>query len=418
MNEAVLDKSTRLGESMADEQAHLDARVLVVFGTIPLLGHERGNIQVFNALKKRGADALFVTNKGYGHEMIQPELDRLGHRWTTASFPRRFSRGMSLRTWATRLHDTFEGMVEVWKAGRAFKPTHVHAGHMVYFLIMLPAIKLLGVPVVYRLGDAPARHRPLFRFLWRRILIPNVDQFVCVSEYIRKLLIEAGASPEQVRVIYSYPSKRPVDRKPVAVLPFEGRTVLYMGQLTEDKGVDLLVESAIEICRARDDVRFLLAGDYSWQNPFAEALIERVEALGLSDRIQFLGFVEDVPGLLAAADVHVCPSVWEEPLSNTVVEAKRAGVPSVVFPSGGLPELIRTGVDGWICDAKTAASLKHALERMLMLSAVDLSAMGEAAQRSMERLGITERVFAEAWVRVYQQAASSDIHQLPHALRI
>ena len=57
-------------------------RVLVIFGNIPLLGHERGNIQVFNALKERGVEALFVTHKEYGHEVIQPALDRLGHRWT------------------------------------------------------------------------------------------------------------------------------------------------------------------------------------------------------------------------------------------------------------------------------------------------------------------------------------------------
>jgi len=412
MNETISNQSTRPNALPPADQAHehVDARVLVVFGTIPLLGHERGNIQVFNALKKRGVDALFVTHKEYGHEMIQPELDRLGHRWIAATFPRRFSRGMGPGTWATRLRNTLQGLVEFWKAGRAYKPTHVHAGHMTYFLIMLPAIKFFGVPVVYRLGDAPARHRPLFRFLWRRVIIPNVDQFVCVSEYIRGLLIEAGATPEQARVIYSYPSNRPADRTPVSVAPFEGRTVLYMGQLTEEKGVGLLVESAIDICCARDDVRFLIAGDYTWQNPFAEALIERVEALGLSERIQFLGFVEDVPGLLAVADVHVCPSVCDEALSNTVVEAKQAGVPSVVFPSGGLPELIEHEVDGRICEAKTADSLKQALDQMLALPDLTLRTMEEEAQASMERLGITEHAFIDAWARIYRQTSASGGH--------
>jgi glycosyltransferase involved in cell wall biosynthesis len=405
MTETVYNLSSSSSASSPEDQARkeLAARVLVIFGTIPLLGHERGNIQVFNALKQRGVDALFVTNKGYGHEMIQPELDRLGHRWTVASFPPRFSRGMSVGAWKQRLQSTFEGMVEVWRAGRDFRPTHVHVGHMAYFLTMLPAIKLLGVPVVYRIGDAPAQHRPLFEFLWRRVIIPNVDQFVCVSEYIRGLLIDAGAAPEQVRVIYSAPSKRPENREPIAVPPFDGRTFVYMGQLTHDKGVDLLVENALDLCRARPDVRFLLAGDYTYQNPFAEALIERVESEGLADRIQFLGYVEDVPGLLAAADVHICPSVWEEPLSNTVVEAKRSGVPSIVLPSGGLPELIEDGVDGWICDGKSAERLKRALVRSMLLSEADLTTMGEAALASMEKLGINEQAYADAWVSVYQQ---------------
>jgi glycosyltransferase involved in cell wall biosynthesis len=379
-------------------------RVLVVFGNIPLLGHERGNIQVFNALKVRGVDALFVTHKEYGHEVIQPELDRLGHRWDVATYPRLFSRRMSLKTWATRLCSLVRGLVDFWRVGRAYKPTHVHVGHGMHFITLLPAIRLLGVPVVYRLGDAPQQHRPLFRFLWRHVIVPNVTQFVCVSEYIRGLLLEAGTAAEKARVIYSYPSQRPADVAPAPVTPFEGRTVLYMGQITADKGVDLLVEAAIALCRARDDVRFLLAGDYSWQNLFAEGLIQRVEDLGLVDRIRFLGYVEDVPGLLATADLHVCPSVWEEPLSNTLVEAKRAAVPSVVFASGGLPELIDNGQDGWVCEEKTAVSLRSVIGRALSLRKAELEAMGEAARVSMERLGITEKAFTEAWLDVYDRA--------------
>ena len=384
-------------------------RVLVIFGSIPLLGHERGNIQVFNALKERGVEALFVTHKEYGHEHIQPELDRLGHRWTVATYPRLFSRGMNLQTWATRLRSTAQGLIEFWRIGRGFKPTHVHVGHEMHFLMMLPAIRLLGVPVIYRLGDAPQQHRRLFQFLWRHVIIPQVDRFVCVSEYIRDLLIEAGAPPEKVRVIYSYPSKRSADLTlaPVPAEPFDGSTVLYMGQLTSDKGVDLLIEAAVALCRERDDVRFLIAGDYTWQNPFAEALIEQVEALGLAERIRFLGYVEDVPDLLAAADVHVCPSVWEEPLSNTVVEAKKAGLPSVIFRSGGLPELVEHKRDGFVCCEKTAAALRVGIKHYLQAGLAATHEAGACARSSLERLGITEQAFADAWLAVYNEAGNA-----------
>ncbi len=400
--EATLDTAPHDAElQTTSRRPHVATRVLVLFGNIPLLGHERGNIQVFNALKARGVDALFVTHKEWGHESIQPELDRLGHRWDVATFPGLFSRGMSLRTWAKRLGSLAQGAAEFWRIGRDYKPSHVHVGHMMHFLTLLPAIALLRVPVVYRLGDAPQQHRPLFRFLWRRVIVPRVSRFVCVSEYIRSLLLDAGAPPEKVRVIYSYPSQRPADLTPAPVEPFDGRTVLYMGQLSEEKGVDLLVEAAITLCRERDDVRFLLAGDYTWQNPFAEGLMRRVEELGLSDRIRFLGYVEDVPGLLAVADLHVCPSVCAEALSNTVVEAKQAAVPSVVFPSGGLPELVTHGEDGWICEAKTAESLRAGIARFLAMPSEKLERAGEAARGSMERLGVTEEAFADQWVEVY-----------------
>ena len=86
-----------------------------------------------------------------------------------------------------------------------------------------------------------------------------------------------------------------------------------------------------------------------------------------------------------------------------VPEAKQAGVPSVVFASGGLPELIAHGEDGWICEGKTAESLEGAIERFLDLPDVEAEAMGDAARASMERLGITEGAFGDRWVEVYDR---------------
>ena len=392
-------------------------RVLVMLGGIPLWGQERGNIQVFTALRDAGVEALFVTNKAYGHESIQPALDGLGLRWTVGTYPRLVSRGMALRQWAARAREIAEANLDFWRAGRRFRPTHVHVCNEGHFLLLLPAVRALGVPVVYRLGDEPRQHRPLFRRLWRRVILPSVDQWVCISEYVRGKLLAAGADPAKVRVIYNAPPERPEGQAVGGVAaasggedalaalaegPFAGRTVAYMGQLNENKGVHLLVEAALGLCRERDDVRFLIAGDYEWRGSFARGLMAQVEEAGLQDRIRFLGFINDVPSLLALADVHCAPSVWEEPLGNVAVEAKRAGVPSVVFPSGGLPELVvEQGQDGFVCAAKTAEALSDGLRHYLDQPSAELAASKEAAKSSLERLGITGEAFTRAWLAVY-----------------
>jgi glycosyltransferase involved in cell wall biosynthesis len=378
-------------------------RVLVVFGNIPLLGQERGNIQVFSALKERGVDSLFVTNHEYGHLHIQPALEQRGLKWTPANYAGRFSKDKGVKGWLKQIRDILQGSWRLWRIAQRYQPTHIHVANEQFFLCMLPALLLLPIPLTYRLGDKPNQHHWVYRTLWRRVLIPRVDRFVCISSFIKERLLDAGAPEHKTKVIYNYPPERSNDTPDDDVLPapFDGQTVLYMGQLTRDKGVDLLVEAAIALCRERDDVRFLIAGDYSWKNPFAEGLIEQVEQLGLSGRIQFLGYVHDIPGLLAMSDVHVCPSVWEEPLSNVVVEAKQAGVPSVVFPSGGLPELITDGEDGLICEQKTAAVLKANIQRFLEHPALQQRA-GRQAQASLEEMGITKSAFAEAWEEVYE----------------
>ena len=94
--------------------------------------------------------------------------------------------------------------------------------------------------------------------------------------------------------------------------------------------------------------------------------------------------------------------MWEEPLGNVAVEAKKADVPSVVFPSGGLPELVvEQGQDGYVCARKDAEALEAGLRHYLDLSETDLNAAKASARVSLERLGITPEAFTRAWQDVY-----------------
>ena len=121
----------------------------------------------------------------------------------------------------------------------------------------------------------------------------------------------------------------------------------------------------------------------------------------LSSRVVFPGFVEDVPALLRGREVLVAPTLTEEPLGLVVMEAKAAAIPSIVFPSGGLPEMIEHGVDGFVCSDKSVEALAEALA--LYLEDSSLSARhGAAAFRSLDRFGVRE--FADRWLAVYETA--------------
>lgn len=385
----------------------VSARVLVAMGGIPLYGQERGNIAVFEAVQDAGVDALFVTNAAYGHERIQPELDRLGLRWTTGAYPGFWSLRGGPRAWVRQVREVVRGNGDFLRAARAYRPTHVHMMNERYFLNLLPAVWRLGVPVVYRLGDVPRQHRWLFRFVWSRLLIPSVSEFVCISEFVRERLIEAGAPPERTRVIRNAPPDhaRVGDAAVEQGLSPDVRMVSYIGRITEAKGAGLFVEAAMALCAERDDVEFRLAGDYAWQNPFAQRLIEEVRAAGLAERIRFLGFIDDVDGLLAETDVLCVPSLCEEALGNVVQEAKRAGVPSVVFPSGGLPELIaEPGVDGVVCPESTPGALMRGVVHYLDMDPVRRDRSRAAARSSLKTLGLTASTFRAAWASVFASA--------------
>jgi glycosyltransferase involved in cell wall biosynthesis len=149
-----------------------------------------------------------------------------------------------------------------------------------------------------------------------------------------------------------------------------------------------------------------LAGNAKWNPDLINQLQSEVQTLGLEKRICFLGYVSNTHLLFNLADIHVCPSTWDEPSPNVVFESKEAGVPSVVFPVGGIPELIRHQTDGYICRDQTSETLAEAINWMLS-DPQKLSLMGKEARKDYEYRFGRER-FLQQWAKIYQE---TDVNQ-------
>jgi glycosyltransferase involved in cell wall biosynthesis len=129
--------------------------------------------------------------------------------------------------------------------------------------------------------------------------------------------------------------------------------------------------------------------------PFHAALRERAARPDVADRIAFLGWRDDAPELMAGAGVHCCPSRAPEGFGLVVLEAKSAGLPSVVMPSGALPSLVEHRTTGWICETVSAAALAEGLAYFL-IDPERQAAAGDAARASLERFGRDR--FAREWM--------------------
>ena len=377
-----------------------EPRVLVVLGNLALNGQERGNIEVYRSLAGVGVDALFATHAGWGGRHVQPYLDRLGLSWAPVPYARHFTKRMGVPEAVRNVGRVREGSRAFARIVGEYRPTHVHLANPHYALGVLPALRRLDVPVVYRLGDVPTVHS-FYGPLWRRVLTPLVDRFVCISPFVQRAAVASGVPEEKTQVVLSTPPGRPASASdvPADLGDGAGRTVLYVGQVAEHKGVHLLVDAVAALAARGRAFRLLVAGRPS-DPAFARALAARALAAGVADRVRFLGYVEGVPSLFAQADLHVCPSICEEALGNVVLEAKRAGVPSVVFPTGGLPDLVvEPGRDGVVCAAPTADALADGLDHYLQMPPDALGDAGAAAAASLARLGADEATFRAGWLR-------------------
>ena len=378
------------------------ARILVLFGNVPLYGNERINIETLDQLQQRGAEALFLIRPDWTEQAIQPELRRRGLAFCCVPYFDAVRRGVGWRTWWRNLVGILGGSWALLCEIRRFRATHLHVGTTSWVLNFLPALMLCRLPLVFRAGDVPALHHPLWRWVWRYTR-RRAAVFVCDSAFVRDRLLALGAPAARCTVIYAPAPSRALPQEtggppPTSLERASVPTFLYVGQISADKGVDLLVEAAMAIL-ARYDGRFLIAGDYAWRNPLGAALVARVAELGLADRISFLGFVEAIEPLYAAAQVHLAPSVCDEAYGLTVLEAKARGLPSIVFPSGGLVELVQHGREGWVCPEKTAAALVTAMEHYLRYPA-DIVTQGAAGRASLTvRLHVDE--YGQRWGAVY-----------------
>jgi len=136
--------------------------------------------------------------------------------------------------------------------------------------------------------------------------------------------------------------------------------LLNVGRLSPEKGQTLLLRVVAALAPEYPGLRLAFAGT----GPIEEDLKRLAAELGLASRVQFLGYVTDMPGLYAGADV-VVQSSHTEGLPNVMLEASYLGVPIVATDVGGTQEVIEHGVSGWLVEPGSQAALEVGLRRFL-----------------------------------------------------
>jgi glycosyltransferase involved in cell wall biosynthesis len=141
----------------------------------------------------------------------------------------------------------------------------------------------------------------------------------------------------------------------------ERQRVLFLGRLSRQKGIDDLLQAFAAVHGEYLSSRLDLCGDGD-----AEQVTCRAQALGIAHAVRLHGWVtgDRKRELLREAGIYVLPS-YIEGMPMSILEAMAAGLPVVATPVGGVPELVRPGLDGYIVPAGDPASLAGALARLL-----------------------------------------------------
>ncbi|MEW5706149.1 MAG: glycosyltransferase family 4 protein [Actinomycetota bacterium] len=133
-----------------------------------------------------------------------------------------------------------------------------------------------------------------------------------------------------------------------------------MGRLVPFKGHQVLLKSISRLIKKHSDMHLLVIGD----GPLRDELIAQARALGISQNVKFLGFVDEPGQYLAALDVFVLASI-AEPFGIAILEAMSLGLPVISTRSGGVVDIIEDRKTGLLVNPSDEASLADAIEELL-----------------------------------------------------
>lgn len=203
-----------------------------------------------------------------------------------------------------------------------------------------------------------------------------VDRFVSPSHFLRDVMVRAGIPSERI-VTLANAVAVPQSEGSVTPRP-AGRagaaTYVFAGRLAPEKGVDTLIRA---LAATPEGIELDIAGD----GPSRPEL-ERLAAHMASGRVRFHGRLDKaaVAALVTESRAMVVPSRWHENQPMTILESFAAATPVIATALGGMPELVRDGVEGRVVPPNDPQALARAL-RDLADDPEDAQRMGERARQ-------------------------------------
>ncbi|HEV2124504.1 MAG TPA: glycosyltransferase family 4 protein [Chloroflexota bacterium] len=180
-------------------------------------------------------------------------------------------------------------------------------------------------------------------------------------------------------------------------IPADAAVVLNVARQEFQKGQRFLIEAFAALARDRPNLLLVLAGRPGHATPELEKLHR---ATGLGDRIRFLGHRDDVPDLLAAADIFAFPSLYEG-LGCAALEAMALALPIVASDIPPLREVVVEGENGTLVEPESSEAMAKALASLLDSPDVRLRYGRRGVERFHERFTL-ERC-ASAMLALYEE---------------
>lgn len=229
----------------------------------------------------------------------------------------------------------------------------IHAHDWMTFLAGVKAKQLSGLPLIVHVHalefDRCGENIDQRIYDIEKFGMNFADRIIAVSQRTKDLIVKKyGIADTKIQVVYNgaFPDQPALNITPKRQRPLPGKTVVFLGRITMQKGPEYFLEAAYMVAKKMNNVRFVMAGS----GDLLPKMINRMAELKLMDRFHFTGFVSEKQRamLLSETDLFVMPSV-SEPFGITPIEAIQYGIPVIVTKQSGVSEILHHAikVDFW-----------------------------------------------------------------------
>jgi colanic acid/amylovoran biosynthesis protein len=212
------------------------------------------------------------------------------------------------------------------------------------------------------------------RFWALRLFARNVNAVLACSDFYASCARDSGIFPriETIHNGIDLPAFSPIASE---------RNVLFVGRLSEEKGVPVLVKAAGILRKAYPDMRVDIVGGGRQMKKIGK-MISKLE---LKDTVHLLGYKTgtEIAGLYRESSLVVVPSVSPDNLPTVCIEAMGSGRPIVASRIGGLPELVEDGKTGFLVPPDDSEALAASISQLLSDPKL-MQEMGKAGREKAE----------------------------------
>lgn len=267
---------------------------------------------------------------------------------------------------------------------RAHSIAVVHAWDIYSNIFALPGAALARVPL--RIGSRRGLGGPAPVRRLQTLACRAAHRMVANSRAAASQLVEQGVPASHIDLI---PNGIDLSMFPVRHHRPRPRKIVMVARLWPEKRIDVLISAVPGVLARYPDVEFQIVGE----GPCRQGLMDQARNAGVLPQVKLMGHRDDVPAILATADLFVLSSE-SEASPNVIIEAMAAGLPVVASKVGGIPELVTDAVTGYLVPPVDPNALQSAI--LDLLDQPDRAIeFGKAGRAHIERQYSFDRMVAQ-----------------------